>query len=60
VRSSRSHCSFVSLEAEQGVVGLSIEDREAILRTLDAPPAGLAHLRGALLSELEWRMREGL
>jgi hypothetical protein len=50
----------VALEAEEGVVGLSIEDREAILRTLDDPPMGLAQLRGVLLSELEWRAREGL
>jgi hypothetical protein len=50
----------VALEDEQGIVGLSIEDREAILRTLDDPPVGLAHLRGVLLSELEWRVREGL
>ena len=50
----------VALEAEQRIVGLSIEDREAILRTLEDPPAGLAQLRGVLLSELEWRVREGL
>ena len=50
----------VALESEQGIVGLSIEDREVILRTLDDPPAGLAKLRGVLLNELEWRVREGL
>ena len=49
----------VALEAEQGIVGLSIEDREAILRTLDKPPVGLAQLRGVLLTEYEWRVREG-
>jgi hypothetical protein len=50
----------VALETEQGIVGLSIEDREAILRALDDPPASLEQLRGVLLSELEWRVREGL
>jgi hypothetical protein len=50
----------VALEAEQGIVGLSIEDRQAILRTLDDPPVGLAKLRGVLLAEHEWRVREGL
>jgi hypothetical protein len=50
----------VALEDEQEIVGLSIEDREAILRTLDHPPVGLAQLRGVLLTEHEWRMRQGL
>jgi hypothetical protein len=50
----------VALEAEQGIVGLSIEDREAILRTLDDPHVGLVQLRGVLLREHEWRVREGL
>ena len=50
----------VALEAEQGIVGLSIEDREAILRTLDDPPDGLVKLHGVLLTEHEWRAREGL
>jgi hypothetical protein len=49
-----------ALEAEEGIVGLSIEDREAILRTLDDPPEGLTKLRGVLLQEHEWRVREGL
>ena len=38
----------VALEAGEGIVGLSIEDREAILRTLDDPPEGLSKLRGVL------------
>ena len=50
----------VALEAEQGIVGLSIEDREAIVSTLDDPPEGLCELRGVLLTEHEWRLREGL
>jgi hypothetical protein len=50
----------VALEAEQGIVGLSIKDREAILRTLDDPPVGLSQLRGVLLTEHDWRVSEGL
>lgn len=49
---------IVALGAEQGIVGLPIEDREAILRVLEDPPVGLAKLRGVLLTE--WRVREGL
>ena len=49
----------VALEAEQGIVGLSIEDREAILRTLDDPPEGLSELRGALLTDHHWRVEPG-
>jgi hypothetical protein len=41
----------VALEAEQALVALSIADREAILRTLDDPPEGLAELRDMLLRE---------
>jgi hypothetical protein len=50
----------VALEAEQVMVALTIQDREAILRTLDDPPAGLAELRAVLPQEHEWRKREGL
>jgi hypothetical protein len=50
----------VALEAEEEIVGLTVEDREAILRTLDDPPVGLAQLRGVLLTEHDWRVREGL
>ena len=46
--------------AETKVLALTIADREATLRTLDDPPAGLAELRGVLLLEHEWRKREGL
>jgi hypothetical protein len=50
----------VALEAEQGIVGLCIQDREAILRTLDGPLVGPAQLRGVLLTEHEWRVCQGL
>ena len=50
----------VALEADQNLVALSIQDREAILRTLDDPPDALAELRGVLLREHERRVREGL
>jgi hypothetical protein len=50
----------VALEAEQAIVALTIQDREAILRTLDEPPKRLAELRATLLFEHEWRVREGL
>jgi hypothetical protein len=42
------------------VLALTIDDREAILRALDDPPDSLAELRGVLLREHEWRVREGL
>jgi hypothetical protein len=51
---------LAALKAEQALVALSIADREAILRVLDNLPAGLAELRGVLLAEHEWRLREGL
>ena len=43
------------------VVALTIEDRERILRALDdARTNSLAELRGVLLTEHEWRVREAL
>lgn len=43
------------------IFGLSIADRESILRSLDDPPTnGLAELRGVLLREHEWRVEQGL
>ena len=42
------------------IIGLSITDRESILRALAYPPEGLAELRGVLLRDQEWRVREGL
>lgn len=50
-----------SLAFETGVVALTIEDRERLLRALDdARTDALAELRGVLLQEREWRAREGL
>ena len=50
-----------ALDRDTIIVGLSIVDREAILRALDDPPTdALAELREALSSELQWRTREGL
>jgi hypothetical protein len=51
---------IVALEAEQALVALTIQDREAMLRTLDDPPARLAELRGVLLAEHAGRMRDRL
>ena len=45
---------------ERGIVGLTISDREAILRALEQCPYGLSELRGVLLIEHEWRVAEGL
>jgi hypothetical protein len=43
------------------VLALTVVDRESILRALDETPTdGLAELRGVLLAEHEWRVREGL
>ena len=42
------------------VLGLSIAERETILRALDDPPSGLEELRGVLLAEHVGRKREGL
>ena len=39
---------------------LKITERETILLALDDPPSGLEELRGVLLQEREWRVREGL
>ena len=52
----------VALEGKQAlVVDLSIQDREAILSTLDDPQTdALAELRETLLLEHEWRVRVGL
>lgn len=49
-----------ALELGTIIVALTIDDRERILRALDDPPDGLAELRGVLLREHEWRVREGL
>ena len=49
-----------ALDRETVIVALSIDDPERILRVLDDPPYGLAELRGVLLQEHEWRVRERL
>ncbi len=50
-----------SLAFQTGVVALTIEDRERILWALDEVRTdALAELRAVLLSELDWRAREGL
>ena len=50
----------VAWEADQGLVALTVTDRERILRVLDEPPGGLAELRAVLLQEHERRGRHGL
>jgi len=42
------------------IVGLSIEDREAILAVLADGPSGLQELRTVLLQEHAWRTAEGI
>ena len=50
-----------ALTMETRVLALTVVDRESMLRALDEPPTdALAELRGVLLSEHEWRVREGL
>jgi hypothetical protein len=55
-------CGLVGRDAAlvEAVIALSIADRERILRLLDDPSAGLPELRGVLLREHEWRVRERL
>ena len=43
-----------------GVLGLTVDERKAILKALESPPPGLEALRDVLLDELEWRRVEGL
>ena len=50
----------VALDAGQRLVGLTVQDRDAILRVLGEAPIGLAELRGVLLRENEGRVRDGL
>jgi hypothetical protein len=45
---------------DQTLVALEVDDRERILRALEDCPDELAELRGVLLREHEWRLREGL
>lgn len=48
------------LKAGRTTFALTIAEREQILRGLEDCPDGLAELRGVLLREHEWRVREGL
>jgi hypothetical protein len=48
------------LERGRATFALTIEEPEQILRGLDDCPDGLAELRGVLVREHEWRVREGL
>ena len=49
------------IDRETVVLALTIDDRERILRALDDRQTdALAELRGVLLTEHEWRRREGL
>ncbi len=41
-------------------VPLTVDEREAILRSLVVAPYGLQELRAVLRQEHEWRVREGL
>ena len=50
-----------ALLIETRVLALTVVDRESILRVLDDPQTdALAELRGVLLAEHEWHVREGL
>jgi hypothetical protein len=42
------------------ILGLEIEEREAILAALEDPPLGLSELRAVLLAEHVGRVRDGL
>jgi hypothetical protein len=46
---------------ETKVLGLTVTDRESILWALDDPTTdSLAELRGVVVAEHDWRVREGL
>jgi hypothetical protein len=49
-----------ALAAGRTAIALTIQEREQILRALEDCPDGLAELRGVLVREHEWRVREGL
>jgi hypothetical protein len=50
----------MAYDRETRVLALTIDEREMIIRTLDDPPESLAELRGVLVREHDWRVREGL
>ena len=49
-----------ALDDDVKLLALTIDERAIILGSLEGPPEGLAELRAVLLSEHEWRQREGL
>ena len=49
-----------ALRDEVKLLGLKIGGRSTVLAALEDPPKGLAELRGVLMSEHQWRQREGL
>jgi hypothetical protein len=49
-----------ALEREVRILGLEIDEREAVVRVLEDCPDGLTELRATLLQEHTWRAREGL
>jgi hypothetical protein len=49
-----------ALDADRIGIALTIAEREQILSGLEDCPDGLSELRGVLLEEHEWRVREGL
>ena len=42
------------------VLGLTVAEREAILKALENPPTGLEELRATLLRDPRWRLSERL
>jgi len=69
-RSWRSRCRSVTIQPATGsaahsindtrILGLEIDEREAILAALEGPPRGLEELRATLLHEHVGRQRDGL
>ena len=49
-----------ALDDRVALLALTIDERAIILASLEDPPDGLAELRAVLLSEHQWREREGL
>jgi hypothetical protein len=47
-------------DVETKLLGLTLAERDEILRALEEAPTGLATLRGQLLRDRERWMREGL
>jgi hypothetical protein len=42
------------------VLGLTVDERAAILKALENPPPGLEELRATLLQDPRWRLSESL